>query len=157
MKIREIVAIGALCGLAGPCCYPQSKSRDITRADGFMNVCGPLNPSLGPGMKSLMEGARKQDIPVCDMYILGIFEGIQMYDVIAVQHSKIVVKPNDSICMTGAISPDHMRRDVVQYIQSHPALVASYPRLKAPQTPTSLAALLAFEQKYRCKKSGDRQ
>jgi hypothetical protein len=80
------------------------------------------------------------------MYIFGIFEGIELYDAIAVQHSNTTVKPNDSICTQGAISPDELRKVVVRYIQANPEIVKQ--KMK-----TAAIVLFAFEQAFPCAKS----
>jgi hypothetical protein len=146
MEVKVLIALTAICLCVASSCCAQTKSGPVflTTADDFMSHCGPLSPDLSPEMKTLMNGARKADIPVCDMYIWGIFEGIGLYDAIAVQHSSTTIKPDDSICTRGAVSPDDLRNVVVRYIQSNPEIVKQ-------EMPTSTIALLAFEKAFPCR------
>ena len=149
MKVKVLITLAAVCFGVVSACHAQTTSEKLflTTADDFMSHCGPLDPGLGPDMKTLMEGARKEEIRICDMYIVGIFEGIELYDVITVQHSDTKFTPDRSICPTlGAVSPDEMRNVVVRYIQADPEIV----KLKDP---TNLIALLAFEKAFGCLKT----
>ena len=149
MKFKSLLIIAAVCLCLVQLSGAQTSRAEIflTTADDFMSHCGPLDPGLSSDMRTLTEGARKETIPICDMYVFGIFEGIELYDAIAVQHSKTMVKPDDSVCIMGSISPDEMRKIVVRYIQDDPEIVKQKMR-------TDAIALLAFEKAFPCPNSG---
>lgn len=146
MKLKMTITIVTGCLCVALHCHAQTAAREafLTTADDFLKHCGPLDPNLSPDMKTIMEGARESDIPLCNMYVFGIFEGIELYDTIAVQHSKNPIKPDDSICIIGGISTDHLRQVVVRYIQADPEIAKQKDR-------TDTITLLALEKAFPCK------
>jgi len=123
---------------------PLQGRAQITRGDVFLHECGPLPAGLDPGMKALMEGANRSRIPVCDMYILGILQGIDLYSMIAVEHSGKADPMNlGSVCVKDEVDADELKDIVVRYIQGH---------AEQQKFQTVLLALFAFEQAFPCAK-----
>jgi len=131
MKVGILSILAAMFAFLAPACSAQPTSRDMTKSDGFLNVCGVPNSSLD----------------VCDMYIFGIFQGIDLYRDIAVEHAGQADPANlGSVCIKDSVSPNQLKQIVVRYIQAHP-------EQQATGLDTAFFALLAFEQAFPCSAS----
>jgi hypothetical protein len=135
MKVGMLAILAAACAFLAPACRAQPTSRDMTKGDGFLNVCGAPN----------------SDPDVCDMYIFGIFQGIDLYRDIAVEHTGKADPTNlGTVCAKDPVSPDQLKHIVVRYIQAHP-------EQQETGLDTAYFALLAFEHAFPCSVSATKR